>query len=142
MAKILILPGDGIGPEVVTQAVNVLHKMASLFGFNITIKEGLIGGAALDAQGDPLPQETLSLAYESDAIFLGSVGGPRWDHLAMDKRPEKGLLRLRSELGFFSNLRPAFLYDSLADSSSIKKEYIAGLDLLIVRELTGRTLFW
>lgn len=135
--QILVLPGDGIGPEVIAQAVQVLHKTASLFGFNITIKEGLIGGAALDACGEPLPQETLALAYQSDAFLLGGVGGPRWDALAMDKRPEKGLLKLRSEFGFFANLRPAFLYDELVHASPIKRKRIAGLDLLIVRELTG-----
>lgn len=140
-ASVLVLPGDGIGPEVTEQAVRVLSRAANLFGFEVVIKEGLIGGAAIDAAGSPLPEETLSSAHQCNAILLGGVGGPRWDGLAMDERPEKGLLALRSELDFFANLRPAFLYDALASASAIKEEHIAGLDLLIVRELTGGLYF-
>jgi len=140
-ACILVLPGDGIGPEVTEQAVKVLSKTASLFDFEIVIKEGLVGGDAIDKLGSPLPEETLSLAHQCDAILLGGVGGPRWNSLPMDKRPEKGLLALRSELDFFANLRPAFLYSSLTSASAIKEDRIVGLDLLIVRELTGGLYF-
>ena len=140
-ACILVLPGDGIGPEVTEQAVKVLSKTASLFDLELVIKEGLVGGDAIDKLGSPLPAETLSLAHQADAILLGGVGGHQWDSLPMAKRPEKGLLALRSELGLFANLRPAFLYDSLTAASAIKEDRIAGLDLLIVRELTGGLYF-
>jgi len=138
--RILILPGDGIGPEIVAEAVKVLDKLAGE-GLDIELDEGLVGGAAYDATGTPLPQATLDMAQESDAILLGAVGGYKWESLDISVRPEKGLLGLRSELGLFSNLRPAVLAPQLADASSLKPEIVAGLDIMIVRELTGGIYF-
>ncbi|MFH0342425.1 MAG: 3-isopropylmalate dehydrogenase [Chromatiales bacterium] len=137
LKKILVLPGDGIGPEITTQAVKVLHGLPSHSGPEFEIEEALIGGAAVDAAGDPLPEETLAKAQQADAILLGAVGGPEWDALSPKLRPERGLLRLRAGLGLFANLRPAKLYGELINSSSLKPEVIEGLDLVIVRELTG-----
>ncbi len=139
--RILLLPGDHIGPEVTAQARRVLDAVAETYSLDLELTEGLIGGAALDAEDDPLPETTLALARSADAILLGAVGGPEWDQVERDKRPERGLLRIRSELGLFGNLRPAILYPQLADASSLRAEIVSGLDLLIVRELTGGIYF-
>lgn len=139
--QILVLPGDHIGPEIMAQGVRVLECVNTRFHLGLELNEGLVGGAALDAGGNPLPQETLALARASDAILLGAVGGPEWDNVERHLRPERGLLGLRSELGLFGNLRPALLYPQLAGASSLRTELVAGLDILIVRELTGGIYF-
>ena len=139
--KILILPGDGIGPEVVAEAVKVLRVADRRFGLGVELSEGLLGGAAIDAYGKPLPEETLAKARAADAILLGAVGGPKWDNIDRALRPEKGLLAIRAELGLFGNLRPAILYPQLAGASALKPEVVSGLDILIVRELTGGIYF-
>jgi 3-isopropylmalate dehydrogenase len=141
MKKILILPGDGIGPEIVAEALKVIRCLQSSYGLHVELEEGLIGGAAYDATGNPLPQETLEKAFGVDAILLGAVGGPQWEPLDISVRPEKGLLRMRSELRLFANLRPAILYPQLADASTLKPEVVSGLDIMIVRELTGGIYF-
>ena len=138
--KIAVLPGDGIGPEIVAEAVKVL-KALQLKGLDIELEYGLIGGAAYDETGTPLPKETLKIADAADAILLGAVGGYKWESLDISVRPEKGLLGMRSELNLFANLRPAILYPQLADASSLKAEVVSGLDLMIVRELTGGIYF-
>ncbi|WP_058554196.1 3-isopropylmalate dehydrogenase [Thiohalocapsa sp. ML1] len=138
---ILILPGDGIGPEIVAEAVKVLACLKQDFGLDIELTDGLVGGAAYDAHGHPLPEQTLALARASDAVLLGAVGGPKWEPLDIAVRPEKGLLGLRAELGLFANLRPAILYPQLADASTLKPDVVSGLDILIVRELTGGIYF-
>ena len=138
--KILILPGDGIGPEIVNQAVKVMDKLAGE-GLDIELDEALVGGAAIDATGGPLPDTTLDLAKEADAILLGAVGGYKWESLDISIRPEKGLLGLRAGLNLFANLRPAILYPQLADASTLKAEVVSGLDIMIVRELTGGIYF-
>jgi 3-isopropylmalate dehydrogenase len=138
--KIAVLAGDGIGPEIVAEAVKVLNALKQ-DGLDISLEEGLIGGAAYDETGSPLPAETLELAKRADAILLGAVGGYKWESLDISVRPEKGLLGIRSELGLFANLRPALLYPQLADASTLKAEVVAGLDLMIVRELTGGIYF-
>lgn len=139
---ILILPGDGIGPEIVTEAVNVLETAKTRFGLEIELDHALVGGAAYDEFGTPLPEVTMTKAKAADAILLGAVGGPKWDELEnRELRPEKGLLGLRSGLELFGNLRPAILYPQLADASSLKPEVVSGLDILIVRELTGGIYF-
>jgi len=139
--NILILPGDGIGPEIVTEAVKVLAVLRDDFGLDIEMDEALVGGAAIDATGHPLPEATLQLAQEADAVLLGAVGGPKWESLDIAIRPEKGLLGLRAGLGLFANLRPAILYPQLAGASTLKAEVVAGLDIMIVRELTGGIYF-
>lgn len=138
--KIAVLPGDGIGPEIVAEAVKVLECLRN-DGLDIEMNEAPVGGAGYDASGHPLPEETLALAKESDAILLGAVGGYKWESLDISVRPEKGLLGLRAELELFSNLRPAILYKQLADASTLKPEVVAGLDVMIVRELTGGIYF-
>jgi len=138
---ILILPGDGIGPEIVAEAVKVLACLRDSGDLAIEMDEALVGGAAIDATGTPLPDATLSSARAADAVLLGAVGGPKWEPLPIEIRPEKGLLGLRSGLGLFANLRPAILYRQLASASSLKPELVAGLDILIVRELTGGIYF-
>ncbi|WP_372997985.1 3-isopropylmalate dehydrogenase [Marinobacter sp.] len=138
---ILMLPGDGIGPEIVAEAEKVLHKINDQFNLGLSFESGLVGGAAIDATDSPLPEETLEKATKADAILLGAVGGPQWDSLPMAKRPEKGLLGLRSNLELFANLRPAILYPQLASASSLKPEVVSGLDIMIVRELTGGIYF-
>jgi len=135
--KILILPGDGIGPEVVDAAVRVIDALRARHGFACELEHGLIGGAAIDAHGVPLPDETLDQARRADAILMGAVGGPKWDALERDVRPERGLLKIRSALGLYANLRPALCFDELAGASTLKPEVLRGLDLMIVRELTG-----
>ena len=138
--KILVLPGDGIGQEIVAEAVKVINAL-QVSGLDVELTEGLIGGAAYDATGSPLPEETLKLAKESDAILLGAVGGYKWESLDISVRPEKGLLGLRAELDLFANLRPAILYPQLADASTLKPEVVSGLNIMIVRELTGGIYF-
>ena len=134
---ILALPGDGIGPEVIAPAIGVLRRVSELADFDADIEEGLLGGAAYEATGKPLPDETLASARAADAVLMGSIGGPQWDALDRALRPERGLLGLRSGLGLFANLRPAVLYPQLAEASTLRPEVVAGLDILIVRELTG-----
>lgn len=139
--KIAMLPGDGIGPEIVAEAVKVLECLRQHHGLDIELEHAAVGGAAYDAYGTTLPDETLALARAADAILLGAVGGPKWDQLDTALRPEKALLRLRSELVLFSNLRPTILYPQLADASSLKAEVVADLDVMIVRELIGGIYF-
>ncbi|WP_040732152.1 3-isopropylmalate dehydrogenase [Thiocapsa marina] len=138
---ILVLAGDGIGTEIVAEAVKVLNVLQAEGAIDVTLTDGLVGGAAYDAAGDPLPEETLEAARASDAVLLGAVGGPKWEPLHISKRPEKGLLGLRAGLGLFANLRPAILYPQLADASTLKPEVVSGLDIMIVRELTGDIYF-
>ena len=139
--KVLVLPGDNIGPEIVTEAVKVLETVCDKYGLGIELDYAHLGGAALDAVGEPCPQETLDKARNSDAILLGAVGGPQWDDVERHLRPEKGLLTIRSELELFGNLRPAIMYPQLAHASSLKPEFVSGLDILIVRELVGGIYF-
>lgn len=139
--KVLLLPGDGIGPEIAAQAARLL-KACQEAGLDIDVEEALVGGSACDVHGDPLPAETLEKAKAASAILLAAVGGPKWDKIEdLSKRPEKGLLGLRKNLGLFGNLRPAMLYPQLASASSLKPELVAGLDIMIVRELTGGIYF-
>ncbi len=135
--KVLLLPGDGIGPEIVAEAVKVLKAL----GLPLEFETALIGGCAVDATGNPFPEETERLALAADAVLLGAVGGPKWDQLPQPQRPERGLLAIRKRLNLFANLRPAVLYPELASASTLKPEVVAGLDLLIVRELTGDIYF-
>lgn len=139
--KIAILPGDGIGTEIVAEAVKVLDYLNADMGLGLEFEYGLIGGAAYDAHGTPFPEQTLALAKQADAILLGAVGGYKWEALDISVRPEKGLLGLRSELQLFANLRPAILYPQLAAASSLKPELVLGLDIMIIRELTGGIYF-
>src|SRR5438128_8425027 len=138
--KIAVLPGDGVGPEVIAEAVKVLAALGRE-GFAFEMEQASVGGAAYDAAGDPLPGPTLELARAADAILFGAVGGPRYDALPREKRPERAILRLRKELNLFANLRPAQVYPELAGASALKAEVVAGLDILIVRELTGDIYF-
>jgi 3-isopropylmalate dehydrogenase len=138
--KIAVLPGDGIGPEIVGEAIKVLDTLRR-DGLRVEMETAPIGGAGFDAAGDPLPEATLALARQADAVLLGAVGGPKYDALPRDKRPEQGLLRIRQALGVFANLRPAIVYPELAAASSLKPELVAGLDLMILRELTGDIYF-
>jgi 3-isopropylmalate dehydrogenase len=138
--KVLVLPGDGIGPEIVAEAVKVLEAL-NRDGLGVELEHGLVGGAAYDETGSPLPARTLEQARAADAILLGAVGGPKWEPLERALRPEKGLLGLRAGLELFSNLRPAVLYPQLADASTLRPEVVAGLDIMIVRELTGGIYF-
>jgi 3-isopropylmalate dehydrogenase len=139
--KIAILPGDGIGPEVVAEAVKILERLRLDFGLKIEMETASVGGTAYDTHKHPLPDVTLKLARQAEAVLLGAVGGAKWDALPRELRPEKALLALRSELKLFANLRPAILYPQLASASTLKPEIVAGLDLLIVRELTGDIYF-
>ena len=135
--KICVLPGDGIGPEIVAEAVRVLKAL----DLGIEMEEALLGGCAVDATGDPYPAATQKLALAADAVLLGAVGGPQWDNNPREQRPERGLLGIRKQLGLFANLRPAILYPELANASTLKPEVVAGLDILIVRELTSDIYF-
>ena len=139
--NILFLPGDGIGPEVSAEAEKVLVHISRLHHIDLEISKMLIGGIAIDQEGSPISKETIEIAKKADAIFLGGVGGPKWDALKPSLKPEKGLLKLRSELDLFANLRPSMSFEGLEDSSSLKKEIIESLDILIVRELTGGIYF-
>lgn len=135
--KICVLPGDGIGLEIMAEAVRVLKAL----DLKVEIEEALLGGCAVDATGSPYPEATQKLAQAADAVLLGAVGGPKWDVLPREQRPERGLLGIRKQLGLFANLRPAILYPELANASTLKPEVVAGLDILIVRELTGDIYF-
>lgn len=140
--KVAVIPGDGIGPEIVDQAKVVLDKIEEKFGHKFNYEEVLMGGIAYDKTGDPLPQETIDVCKASDAVLLGAVGGYEWDHLPGDKRPEAGLLGIRKALGLYANLRPALLHRALKDASPLKAEIIGdSLDIMIVRELTGGIYF-
>jgi 3-isopropylmalate dehydrogenase len=138
--KIAVLAGDGIGPEIVSQAVKVL-KALGRDGLKLELEEAPFGGAGVDAHGDPLPEASLRLAREADAVLCGAVGGPKYDALPRPQRPEQGILRIRKELGLFANLRPALMFPELVGASSLKPEVVSGLDLMIVRELTGDIYF-
>jgi 3-isopropylmalate dehydrogenase len=139
--KVLMLPGDHVGPEIVAQADKLLRCLASDFGLAVELEYAKLGGCAVDAEGAPLPESTLTLARDSDAALLGGVGGPEWESLERDQRPERGLLAIRAELGLFANLRPALLDPELVGASSLRPEVVSGLDILIVRELTGGVYF-
>ncbi len=141
MSKILILPGDGIGKEIVAQAIKVIDSLNANHDMGMNLVHGLIGGSAYDETGSPLPEETLIAAKECDSIVLGAVGGQQWESLERELRPERGLLGIRAELDLFSNLRPAILYPQLANASTLKNEVVSGLDLMIVRELVGGIYF-
>jgi 3-isopropylmalate dehydrogenase len=138
--KIAVLPGDGIGPEITAQATKVLQRLAR-DGLKFELEYAPIGGAGIDACGDPLPEATLKLARQADAVLLGAVGGYQYDKLPRRQRPERGLLRIRKELGVFANLRPALVYAELANATTLKPEVVAGLDIMILRELTGDVYF-
>jgi len=140
--EIALLPGDGIGPEVIRQAVGVLETAGKKYGVGFAFHEAMIGGCAIDAAGDPLPKETVDLCKRCDAVLLGAVGGPKWDNLPGGKRPEAGLLGIRARLELFANLRPAVIYPALKDASPLKAQILAeGVDILVVRELTGGMYF-
>jgi 3-isopropylmalate dehydrogenase len=139
--KICLIKGDGIGPEIIDEAVKVLDAVASCCGLDLEYSEALMGGIAYDVTGDPLPQETIKMALSSDAVLFGAIGGPKWDDLPREKRPESGLLRLRKELGVYANLRPAMVYDELVNASTLKPSVIKGVDLMVVRELIGGIYF-
>ena len=141
MSKILILPGDGIGKEIVAQALKVINLLNANHGMGMNLVKGVIGGNAYDETGSPLPKETIVAAKECDSILLGAVGGPQWESLERELRPERGLLGIRAELDLFSNIRPAILYPQLANASTLKNEVVSGLDLMIVRELVGGIYF-
>src|SRR5690606_37956314 len=134
-------PGDGIGPEVVAEAEKVLKKVEELFGHRFELSHGIFGGIAIDQTGTPLPQETLDICKNADAVLLGAVGGPKWDNNPKETRPETGLLGIRKELGLFSNIRPAVIFDCLKEASTLKPEVLKGTDLIVVRELTGGIYF-
>jgi 3-isopropylmalate dehydrogenase len=139
--KVLVLPGDGIGPEIMREVLRIVHFFDRKHIASLDIAEDLVGGAAYDAHGTPLTEATLAKALASDAVLFGSVGGPKWEKLPFELRPERGLLRLRKEMDLFANLRPAVVFEALADASSLKRDIVAGLDLMIVRELTGGIYF-
>jgi 3-isopropylmalate dehydrogenase len=139
--RIVVLPGDGIGPEVTAQARRVLEVVAPRFGLDLEFEEELIGGASIDAHGTPLRDEVVERSRKASAVLLGAVGGPKWDAMSVTTRPERGLLRIRKELGLFANLRPAAVFEALAAASTLRPEIIAGIDMLVVRELTGGLYF-
>ncbi|MFK7691165.1 3-isopropylmalate dehydrogenase [Paenibacillus sp. HJGM_3] len=139
--KLAILPGDGIGPEVVAEAEKVLKKVEELFGHRFETSRGVFGGIAIDQYGTPLPEDTLAICKEADAVLLGAVGGPKWDNNPKETRPETGLLGIRKALGLFSNIRPAVIFDCLKEASTLKPEVLEGTDLIVVRELTGGSYF-
>ncbi len=139
--NITLLPGDGIGPEVVDAAVAVMKAAAEKFSVNLLFKHELVGGSSYDKNGTPLTDEVLSTCYDSDAVFLGAVGGPKWESLPHTSKPEAALLKLRKALGLYTNIRPAIVYSALVDASSLKKEVVEGTDIVIFRELTGDLYF-
>lgn len=139
--KIAVIAGDGIGPEVIAEAKKVLKRTEELFGYQFETEDGLFGGIAIDEKGTPLPQETLEMCKSADAVLLGAVGGPKWDNNPKELRPETGLLGIRKELGLFSNIRPANVFDCLIEASTLKREVLEGTDLIVVRELTGGIYF-
>ncbi len=139
--SVALIKGDGIGPEIIDEAVKVLDAVSVKEGFEIAYKEALLGGAAIDVTGDPIPEETIRIAKECDAVLFGAIGGPKWDDLPRDKRPETGLLKLRKALEVFANLRPVTVYDELVNASTLKPEVIQGTDLVVVRELIGGIYF-
>ena len=139
--KICVIKGDGIGPEIVDEAIKVLDAASARFGFTLELDYKLMGGAAIDVFGEPLPDETCQSALDSDAVLFGAIGGAKWDDLPRDKRPESGLLKLRKSLEAFANLRPAVIYDELIDASTLKPEVLRDVDILVVRELTGGLYF-
>ncbi|HTG68267.1 MAG TPA: 3-isopropylmalate dehydrogenase [Candidatus Udaeobacter sp.] len=139
--KIAVIAGDGIGPEVVGEALKVLKKTEELYGYKFETEHGLFGGIAIDEKGTPLPQETLDICKGADAVLLGAVGGPKWDNNSKELRPETGLLGIRKALGLFSNIRPATVFDCLKEASTLKPEVLEGTDLIVVRELTGGIYF-
>jgi 3-isopropylmalate dehydrogenase len=139
--KILVLPGDGIGPEIMREVMRVIEFFDRRHIASFEVSEGLVGGSAYDVSGTPLTDDTLAQAQASDAVLFGSVGGPKWETLPFELQPERGLLRLRKEMDLFANLRPAMVFEALADASTLKRELVAGLDLMIVRELTGGIYF-
>jgi 3-isopropylmalate dehydrogenase len=139
--KIAVIAGDGIGPEVVAEAEKVLKRTEELFGYRFETEHGLFGGIAIDEKGTPLPQETLDMCRQADAVLLGAVGGPKWDNNPKELRPETGLLGIRKALGLFSNIRPAVVFDCLKEASTLKPEVLEGTDLIVVRELTGGIYF-
>ncbi len=139
--KIALIKGDGIGPEIIDEAVKVLDAVASCCDMEFSYEEALMGGCAYDITGDPLPQETINISLNSDAVLFGAIGGQKWDNLPREKRPESGLLRFRKELGVYANLRPAVVYDELINASSLKAEVVKGVDLMVVRELIGGIYF-
>ena len=140
--NICLLPGDGIGPEIIAEGVKVLNAVGAKYDTEFACEESLIGGAAIDAAGEPLPQATLDAAKAADAVLLAAVGGPKWDTTDPNApRPEQGLLGIRKGLGLYTNLRPVQIFDALAGASTLKPEVIAGVDLMIVRELTGGLYF-
>jgi len=140
-ASILVLAGDGIGPEVTTEGTRVLRAVGAKFGHTFTLTDGLLGGIAIDRTGTPIPAETLALAHASDAVLLGAVGGPKWDNPSADVRPEQGLFAIRKELGLYANLRPVTVHPKLMNASPIRPEILKGVDLLVVRELIGGIYF-
>ncbi|WP_321778282.1 3-isopropylmalate dehydrogenase [Sulfurimonas sp.] len=139
--KIAIIKGDGIGPEIIDEAVKVLDAVSACSGFHFKYEEALMGGIAYDMTGNPLPNETINISLNSDAVLFGAIGGDKWDNLARELRPESGLLRFRKELGVYANLRPAIVYDELINASSLKPSVIKGVDLMVVRELIGGLYF-
>src|SRR5919205_3350292 len=139
--KVLVLAGDGIGPEIMREVMRVIEFFDRRRIASFEVSEGLVGGSAYDASGTPLSDDTLAQAQASDAVLFGSVGGPKWESLPFELQPERGLLRLRKEMDLFANLRPAVVFEALADASALKRELVAGLDLMIVRELTGGIYF-
>ena len=139
--RLTLLPGDGIGPEIMTIAVDVLKVIGKQFNLDFIFQEALIGGAAIEATGQPLPEETLTTARNSDAVLLAAIGGYKWDNLPREQRPETGLLAIREGLGLFANLRPATVFPQLVDASSLKREVVEGVDIMVVRELTGGIYF-
>ena len=139
--KIAVLPGDGIGPEVVAEAEKVIRRTEELFGYRFEMERGLFGGIAIDERGTPLPQDTLDMCKSADAVLLGAVGGPKWDNNPKELRPETGLLGIRKALGLFANIRPAVVFDCLKEASTLKPEVLEGTDLIVVRELTGGIYF-
>ena len=141
MQRIVLLPGDGIGPEVTAQARRVLEAVAAKHGLSLDFEEALIGGASIDAHGTPLTDEVVERCRQSRAVLLGAVGGPKWDAMPVDTRPERGLLRIRKELGLFANLRPASVFPALVAASALRPEVVDGIDMLVVRELTGGIYF-